>query len=128
MPPERCEVCGGSDIARAYQGFVDACRAGGVARVVIVGGSPNYRKQLQALHQPHRERLALELRGGKSKRSERRVRGSARSADLVVIWASTIIDHATSNAYQAAGARTLTVPHRGIATMLKAVAAAVRSG
>ena len=122
VAPERCEVCGGSDIARAFSAFADACRAGGLSRVVIVGGSPSYRKQLQALYEPIRHDFSLALISGTSRKSERRVRGAARSSDLVILWASTLLAHATSNAYEAANARTLTVPHRGIGSMLRFVA------
>lgn len=126
VAPERCEVCGGSDVGRAFATFADACHAGGLSRVVLVGGSPSYRKQLQALYEPPRHDFSLELISGTSRKSERRVRGAARNADLVIIWASTLLDHATSNAYEAAGARTLTVPHRGIARMLRFVAESLK--
>lgn len=118
VPADRCEICGGSDVRRAFRAFTAACAGAAVQRVVIVGGSPAYRRALTDLAEADRPSVRLELVSGVHKASERRVRGLARNADLVIIWASTILDHATSNAFDAAGGRRLTVPHRGIATML----------
>jgi hypothetical protein len=128
VSPDHCEICGGSDAARAFHGFAEACRSEGVYRVVIVGGSPAYRKALKALAAPLRSELRVELVPGQAKHREKKIRGMARSADLVIIWCATILDHATTNAFVAAGAPILNLPHRGIATMLGAAAAAVRDG
>ncbi|MCB9795578.1 MAG: hypothetical protein H6741_22985 [Alphaproteobacteria bacterium] len=123
VPPERCEVCGGSDIAQAFRTLLQAC-AGKQApfRLMLVGGSPNYRTQLRHLAEGHSAALHLDLLGGRARPRTRRVRERVRQADLVVIWGATIMDHATSNAVIAAGGERLDVPHRGIVTMLRAVA------
>jgi hypothetical protein len=126
VPPERCEICGNSDAGRAFHGFARACRSAGIHKVVIVGGSPAYRKALKDLAAPGRRELRVELVDGKARHREKKIRGLARGADLVLIWGATILDHATSNAFEASGARTLTIPHRGISTMLSAAATRVR--
>ena len=50
---DRCEICSGSDIAASFHGFVQACVDRDVMHVTIVGGSPAYRRQLQALSLIH---------------------------------------------------------------------------
>ncbi|MCB9762034.1 MAG: hypothetical protein H6739_19585 [Alphaproteobacteria bacterium] len=130
VEPARCEVCGGSDIARAFQGLLDACRQSPATplRLLIVGGSPSYRTQLDALARPHRGALRLDFIDGKAKQRVQRVRDRVRGADLVVIWGATIMDHATSAAVESAGGATLAVRERGITRMLAAVAAALERG
>ncbi len=124
----RCEICGGSDATRAFHGFAAACLERAVRNVVIVGGSPAYRRTLKTLAAPRRSTLRVELVNGRSKPREQKIRGLARSADLVIIWCATILDHATTNAFEAADAPILRLPHRGIATMLQAAATALQSG
>ncbi len=126
VPPDRCEICGGSSAGRAFHTFVAACHAARLRRVVVVGGSPAYRRELRKLADPRRDQVRFEWVPGRQRPPARKVRGHARNADLVLIWCATILDHATTNAYQAAGARTLLVPHRGIATMLTFAAAALQ--
>ena len=43
-----CERCGGSDNARAETEFLEACRRRGARRVVVVGGSPAVREELES--------------------------------------------------------------------------------
>jgi hypothetical protein len=117
VSPERCEVCGGSDIRVAFELLVRACGRAGVTRLVIVGGSPSYRTQLKELARG--TKLKLDLVSGDSKLGKRRARNDA---ERVVIWGATEIDHGTSAAYEHLGDRRISVPHRGISRMLRKVA------
>ena len=126
VPPGRCELCGGSGAGRAFRDFAEACREAGIHKVVIVGGSPAYRRVLRELAAPGRSALRVEVIDGKARPREKKIRGLARGADRVLIWGATILDHATSDAFEASGARTITIPHRGIATMLRTAAAHIR--
>lgn len=120
VPRERCDVCGGSDIRAAWECLQRACRLAGVTRLVIVGGSPPYRTQLRELCRG--TDLKLDLVSGRSKPGRKRARNSA---ERVVIWGSTILDHGTSAAYEHLGDRLIQVNHRGISGMLQEVARAL---
>lgn len=120
VEPERCEVCGGSDIKVAFALLLRASRVAGVTRLVIVGGSPPYHTQLKELSRG--TDLKLDLVSGRSKLGKRRARTEA---ERVVIWGATILDHGTSAAYEHLGDRLIRVPHRGISRMLREVAAAL---
>ena len=77
--------------------------------IVIVGGSPAYHKQLR---EGLDSRLRLKLVPG-----DRRGRmAEYPSAEVVILWASTILDHAVSEHYPDGWV----IPHRGIARMLNA--------
>jgi hypothetical protein len=120
VSPERCEVCGGSDIRVAFDVLLRASRRAGVTRLVIVGGSPAYHTQLKALCRG--TDLKLDLVSGHSKPGKRRARNDA---ERVVIWGATILDHGTSAAYEHLGDRLVRVTHRGISGMLREVAEAL---
>jgi hypothetical protein len=117
VSPERCEVCGGSDIRAAFDLLLRASRRAGVTRLVVVGGSPAYRTQLKELARG--TDIKLDLVSGDSKLGKRRARNDA---ERVVIWGATEIDHGTSAAYEHLGERLIRVPHRGISRMLRVVA------
>lgn len=120
VSPERCEVCGGSDIRLAFDVLLRASRRAGVTRLVIVGGSPSYHTQLKELSRG--TDLKLDLVSGHSKLGKRRARNEA---ERVVIWGATILDHGTSAAYEHLGDRLIRVTHRGISGMLREVAEAL---
>ena len=121
VAPERCDVCGGSDIKRAAHGFFDACVAAGVKRVRIVGGSPPYRKQLASLTSED-GRVDLKLISGTGRRTKTDARADQKHSDLVVLWGATILDHSVSQNYETGRGRVIPVAHRGIARMLELVA------
>lgn len=110
-----CEVCGGSDVRRAFVAFAAACRAAGLDRVTLVGGSPAYRETLRGLAREHGGGLVLQVvqheRPDEAKRAQA-VRG------LVVIWGATAVDHTTTGHYRSAGDVQIAVNHRGVAGML----------
>lgn len=118
VPKERCEICEGSDIKRAVRRFEDACLIFGLRRVVVVGGSPKYHRQLSELVQHHR--LQLDLVPGDVRRTQRQADHDLANADVILLWGATLLDHATSDLYKAPGrARVVRIPHRGIGRMLQ---------
>ena len=125
VPRERCDLCGGSDIARSVRTFEDACMNHGKRRITIVGGSPRYHSQLRSLRV--NKRLELRLVPGDS--HGRNAQADLDWSDLLIIWGGTILDHSTSLAYSLlpkAREKLLVVPHRGIARMLDQVSEHLR--
>lgn len=127
VEPARCDICGGSDIRRAAHGFTAACVAQGVVRVRVVGGSPSYRAQLEALF-PRGGPVQLMQTPGTTRVTLQRAKGHQRVDDLVIVWGATELDHATSNAYRESQGWVEIIPHRGIGGMLDQAAALIRRG
>jgi hypothetical protein len=122
VPPERCEITGGSDIRASFHHLIAACERAGVSALTVVGGSPAYRQQLATLAAPHRPTLRLNLVSGTRRREKRRADADMRKSDLVVIWSATELDHSVSALYSGDSAPIVHVPHRGISRMLDHVA------
>jgi multidrug efflux pump subunit AcrA (membrane-fusion protein) len=122
VPPERCEITGGSDIRASFHHLITACEHAGVSALTVVGGSPAYRQQLATLAAPHRPTLRLNLVSGTRRREKRRAEADMRKSDLVVIWSATELDHSVSALYSGNSAPIVHVPHRGISRMLDHVA------
>ena len=108
----------GSDLQRAAQVLAAACRAAGVQRLVVVGGSPTYRLQLRELL----ERFALELRlvAGQERRTQKQARADLAWGDVVLVWGGTLLDHSLSQLYQ--GPTVRVISHRGLAGMMRLAA------
>jgi hypothetical protein len=121
VPPGRCEMCGGSDIRAAFERFAEAADRCGITAIVLVGGSPAYRRQLRALVDRARASLRVDLVSGTTRRPRHKVDADLRRAQLVVIWGATLLDHSVSAAYRGGPARILKVSDRGITRMLDAV-------
>jgi hypothetical protein len=119
---ERCESCGGSDNRKAEQELVAAFRAKGLRRLVIVGGSPAVRDELQEV-----VGSALELRmiDGTARRTADRARADLEWADLVLVWGGSELDHKVSLLYTAhlppeQKAKVVTLAKRGVAALMDA--------
>lgn len=123
VPPARCDVCGGSDIRRAVRRFQDAALLNGLGRITIVGGSPQYHRQIRALIEE--PRLRLNLVPGDRRRNLRQAKADEEGSDLVVLWGATLLDHSLSELYGRGEGRLIRVPHRGIARMFEWVAEAL---
>ncbi len=120
-PRNTCERCGGSDNSRAVKDVVDACRRKGFSKIVIVGGSPTVRQELERLV----EGLPIELRlvDGTKARPLDQAKGDLQWGDVVLLWGATELHHKVSNQYQdhAIGPwkrKLIHVPKRGIAQVL----------
>lgn len=119
-PRNTCQRCAGSDNARAVKDVLDACRQRGLSRLVIVGGSPTVRQELERLVPPE---LELRLVDGTRARPLDQAKADLQWADVVLLWGATELHHKVSNQYQdgATGAwkrKLVHVPKRGIAQLL----------
>jgi hypothetical protein len=124
----RCEICSGSDLRAAFDGWVRAASESGIRRVTIVGGSPAYRRQLRDLAKevggPR-----MELVSGTRNRDSRKVAADIRGSDIIVLWGATLLDHSVSEAYRAARPeQRLQVGERGMARMLESLRRKARPG
>ncbi|MSP93035.1 MAG: hypothetical protein EXR79_14745 [Myxococcales bacterium] len=118
----RCEVCGGSDVQRAFLRLVQAVQATRHDRVTIVGGSPSYRETLRNLARDHGAGLQFDVVGSERPDEAKRAK-SARG--LVVLWGATEIDHSATGHWKGAGDQQLQIPHRGIAGLLTRISEAL---
>ncbi|HEX8437969.1 hypothetical protein [Archangium sp.] len=116
-----CEHCGGSNNRRAEVAFLEACERHGVNRVVVVGGSPAVREELE---DKLGGRIELRMVDG----TERRTAGKAQSdlewGDLVLVWGATELHHKVSSHYTQPGTphrhKVVHVARRGVAALLEA--------
>jgi hypothetical protein len=118
-PKTHCERCGGSDNQRAVVDFLEACRKKGVRRMVVVGGSPAVREELEA-----RIGGQVELRmvDGTERRTGERARHDLEWADLVLVWGATELHHKVSEHYThgppALHHKVVHVARRGVSSLL----------
>ncbi len=119
VPAGACTRCGGSRNERALAELAEACASAGIARIVVVGGSPDIRRELGAL----RGALELRLVDGTERRTRAEAQRDLAWADLVVIGGSSELGHKVSSLYtrNPGGTPVVTVARRGI----EAIAAAV---
>lgn len=120
-PRNTCQRCFGSDNARAVKDVVDACHKRGLSKLVIVGGSPTVRQELERLVPPGH--LELRLVDGTKARPIDQAKADLQWGDVVLLWGATELHHKVSNQYQdsATGAwkrKLVHVPKRGIAQLL----------
>lgn len=122
---EGCEVCGGSDTARATQQMAQDLVATGRMRLLVLGGSPNARTALRnALRGTP---VVVEFVEGNRPTGARRAKDLAERADVVVIWANTQLDHKVSVPFQnAAPEKTFTCARRSVSALAEEVSRHVR--
>ncbi len=119
-PRNTCQRCFGSDNARAVKDVVDACRKRSFSKLVIVGGSPTVRHELERLVPSG---LELRLVDGTKARPLDQARADLAWGDVVLLWGATELHHKVSNQYQDTATGPLKrklvhVPRRGIAQLL----------
>lgn len=117
-----CAHCGGSENARAAKDL----EASGIRRLVVVGGSPATREELQRLLG---DRIELRLVDGTHHRVAERARADLEWADRVLLWGATELHHKVSKQYadvSATKSKVVHVPRRGIAQLLEGVLESVR--
>ena len=117
---DRCRVCEGSANRRGAIAFADACERAGLRRVIVVGGSPDIRRELPGLLG---DRLDLRVVDGTVARPGRDVQRELDGADLVVLLGSTELNHTVSATW--AGPKTVATQTRGIGAFLLEAAAKV---
>lgn len=122
---EGCEVCGGSDTARATQQMVQDLVGAGRPRLLILGGSPNARTTLR--NSLRETAIEVDFVEGDRPTGARRARDLAERADVIVIWANTQLDHKVSLPFSnAAPDKTFTCARRSVAALAEEVSRHVR--
>ncbi len=120
-PRSHCEHCGGSNNRRAEVAFLEACERHRVRRVVVVGGSPSVREELE---QKLGGRIELRMVDGTERRTASRAQGDLEWGDLVLVWGATELHHKVSTHYTQPGTpnrhKVVHVARRGVAALLEA--------
>lgn len=122
--PADCSICSGQPNRAALDRAIEAFAERGLRRVVVVGGSPATRAELDSLS---RDRLDLRLVSGTDRRTARDAKADLAWAHLIVVWGSTELDHKVSKLYtDSRDARVVTCPRRGIAALAGTLLEAAR--
>ena len=118
-----CRATGHQPREHLLAEVAEALNALGCRNLLLVGGSPRYERELSKVAPPS---LSLRFVDGKRKRDERAHQKHKAWADLIVIWGSTILDHAVSQHFvNGRDGWVITVPGRGIEAMLRDVLCAL---
>lgn len=121
LPTTACERCGGSANVRATRDLRDAFHNAGLSKLLIVGGSPATREELQRLLPPGGA-LEVRLVDGTQHRPAEKARADLEWADLCLVWGASELHHKVSKQYTDAPAhlapRMVHVTKRGIAQLL----------
>ncbi len=104
-----CERCGGSANRLALQRAGEACRRRGVRHVAVVGGAPGIHTVLSQLWP---EGIDLRIVSGTDRHTGPQARTNLEWADVVVVWASTELDHKVSLLYTKARSKKVIVAGR----------------
>ncbi len=113
---KHCDSCGGEDNRTAVVGMLKAMGGSGQTKLLVVGGAPSSRQELQALcSEPCELRFLTEEQNPGRKTSDKHVAW----ADVVVIWASTPIPHKMTQAIR--GPHVITCGQRGIGALAREV-------
>ena len=129
-PKNTCERCGGSDNRRAATELIEACRRAQVTRVVIVGGSPAVREELEATLG---ETLELRLVDGTERRTIDHSKADMDWGHLVLLWGASELHHKVSMQYTnltspEAKRKLVRVQTRGVAALLHAAVEHLKRG
>jgi hypothetical protein len=115
-PKSTCERCGGSDNRRAATDLIEACRRKGIARLVVVGGSPAVRQELEATLG---SALQLRLVDGTERRTIDHSKADLEWGDLVLLWGASELHHKVSMQYT----NLAEFKRKGVRVQLRGVAA-----
>ena len=113
---KHCEVCGGSDNRRAVEAMLAAMRQAGWTRLLVVGGSPGTRGDLERLC---RDRLELRFVTENTTPNRKTVGSLLAWSEITAIWTSTEISHKATATLR--GRKIVKVPRRGVAALSEAV-------
>jgi hypothetical protein len=128
VSPAHCELCSGSNNRRAVARCLQAMTKGGIARVVIVGGTPAQHHDVRELFGGSKMQLRF-IDGTRASHSQKDAEHNKRWADLIVVWGPTPLRHAVSELYteqRYAGLKVVQVPRRGIEALCDEVVKALR--
>ncbi len=113
VPPEACPRCAGSPNARALDELVAEATASGLVHLVVVGGSPDVRRQFDTLPPP----LEVRCIEGVARRTGEQARRDVDWADVIVVCGSSELYHRVSNLYTrepAARGKVIVCSRRGV--------------
>ena len=113
-----CETCGGSDNRRAVERMLRAMRRVGWRKLLVAGGSPGTRGELERLCA---DGIDLRFVTAETNPNRRTVAPLLDWSDVAAIWASTEIPHKATAVLR--GPKVLRVPRRGVAALAEAVVA-----
>ncbi len=116
VSPRHCQSCGGSDNRRAVEEMITAMTAVGWRKLLVVGGSPGTRGDLQKLCGG---RLGLRFITEDTRPDRKTIARMLGWSDVAVIWTSTEISHKATEAL--GGQKVLRVPRRGVAALANTV-------
>lgn len=116
-----CEVCEGGTSSGAARLMVDALQAAGRTHLLVIGGSPSAHTQLQRMVRG--SGIELRLVEGTHAPEASQARAWADTADVIVIWGATILDHKVSAHFERPEhrAKTITIARRGIVALATGV-------
>lgn len=119
VAPASCARCGGSRNDRALTEMVEVCEVAGLRRIVVVGGSPDVRRELAGIAGGPELRLV----DGTERRTRAEAQRDLEWGDLVVIAGSSELGHKVSNLYKggAGGTPVVTSSRRGVEAIAGAV-------
>ena len=113
---EYCDGCGGKGNRTAVLEMLNAMRRTGRMKLLVVGGAPNSRGQLEELCGRECE---LRLLTAEDKPGRRTSDKHVAWADIVVIWASTQVPHKMTRAIR--GPHVIPCGQRGVAALAREV-------
>lgn len=121
--PSECECCQNTESRRFATRLGRLCLKKRIYRVVLVGGSPTTHAEIQQL-QPL-QRIRFTLVDGKQRRDLQQAANDMRGAELVIIWAPTMLQHKISDLYTEQqhlfNTKLVVAQTRGLASMLREV-------
>lgn len=111
-----CEVCAGSDNRRAIDEMVEAMQRSGKTKLLVVGGSPGTRDDLERLLGG---RCDLRFVTKETNPHRKVIAPMHDWSDITAIWTSTEISHKATAVLR--GPKVLKVSRRGVAALAQAV-------
>ncbi len=121
LDPAHCEVCSGSTNRAAVDEMVEAFRAVGWKRLVVVGGSPNARTEFEALVNG---RLEVRMVDGTRTHTGPQAKKNMDWADRVANWGGTQLDHKVSTLYS--GPKVVQLAKRSVQELARAMTESAR--
>ncbi|MDE0334634.1 MAG: hypothetical protein OXI64_06715 [Defluviicoccus sp.] len=116
VAPEHCEFCGGSDNRRAVERMLESMRRTGWTKLLVVGGSPGTRRDLDRLCE---DRIELRFVTEETPPGKKKIGALLRWSDITVVWTSTEISHKATAVIS--GEKVLKVSRRGVAALADGV-------
>jgi hypothetical protein len=123
-----CEVCGGSNNAQAALAAASALGRRGLARVLIVGGSPGVWDGVERAFAGTNIKLRF-VDGTQRSSAEKESEANKRWAEVMIIWGATELRHAVSVNYTRdvpQHVRQIKIARRGVTALCDAIVESFR--